>query len=155
MWDGESFEKHLRGRAHSLVFESLEDSYKIQADMLRQSIRLGEERKAIELNRMRRLGKQVDMRKGIHCNMCDYNFYGREAIHRKSDGHLKLKQFLHPRCKRCRLEFPTRIEWEEHRLTPEHLLKLLNSRENIGKLRFLLNFVFYSVIYLDHRVRPR
>lgn len=139
MWDGESFEKHLRGRAHQQMLDSLRDTYDVQADMMRQAIRLAEERKAIELNRKKRHGKRVEFRKVSHCNMCAFDFYGREAEHRRSLGHQKLKRFLHPRCKRCHVEFPIKIEWEEHRLTPEHIRKLMETKEDNGKF-LIMNF---------------
>jgi hypothetical protein len=33
----------------------------------------------------------------------------------------QLKNFLHPRCVPCGKEFPTRVEWDHHKLTPLHL----------------------------------
>ena len=33
----------------------------------------------------------------------------------------QLKNFLHPRCLPCGKEFPTRVEWDHHKLTPLHL----------------------------------
>lgn len=42
----------------------------------------------------------------------------------RTEGHQRLKRYLHPKCDICDKEFPSRIEWVEHRLTPEHLRKL-------------------------------
>lgn len=46
-----------------------------------------------------------------------------EEIYR-TEGHQRLKRFLHPNCDTCNLEFPSRMEWVEHRFTPEHLFKV-------------------------------
>lgn len=42
----------------------------------------------------------------------------------RTEGHQRLKRFLHPNCDTCNLEFPSRMEWIDHRFTPEHLHKL-------------------------------
>lgn len=46
-----------------------------------------------------------------------------DFIHRTA-GHQRLKRFLHPNCNVCAQEFPARMEWVEHRFTPDHLRKL-------------------------------
>ncbi|KAL3270282.1 hypothetical protein HHI36_009334, partial [Cryptolaemus montrouzieri] len=57
MWNGESFQKHVRGRAYKLMLDSLEESMGITVNMLRENMRLAEEEKMIGLNRMHRLNK--------------------------------------------------------------------------------------------------
>jgi len=49
---------------------------------------------------------------------------GKIVVHRQTEGHQRLKRFLHPKCKRCNLEFPSRMEWVDHQFIPEHLFKL-------------------------------
>ncbi|KAJ8974159.1 hypothetical protein NQ317_005807, partial [Molorchus minor] len=125
MWDGESMQKHIRGRAHKQMLNSLEESIHITVNILRENMRLAEEKKVIEWNRMQRLQKYHKfLDSESHCNMCDLKFMGKIVIHRKSEGHQRLKRFLHPNCDICDKEFPARMEWVEHRLTPEHLRKL-------------------------------
>ncbi|XP_060520170.1 zinc finger protein on ecdysone puffs isoform X2 [Cylas formicarius] len=126
MWDGESMGKHVRGRAHRQMMKSLEESIHITVNILRENMRLTEERKMIELNRMQRLkkfGKNFHEPES-HCNMCDLKFMGKIVSHRRTDGHQRLKRYLHPNCRLCDKEFPSRMEWVEHRLTPEHLLNI-------------------------------
>lgn len=146
MWDGESFEKHMNGRAHQQMFEKVEESYRLKANMMRESIRLIEDKNSIEMDRMKRLGKKMKVQQRAHCAMCDLDFYGYLFAHRKSASHQKLKQFLHPRCNYCNKEFPTRMEWENHRHTPEHMHKKVeckakdNEEQKESKLSFILNY---------------
>lgn len=65
----------------------------------------------------------------------------------RTEGHQRLKRYLHPTCGLCEKEFPSRMEWIEHRLTPEHLRKLADSlKDRCGGaskfFRFVVNFVF-------------
>uniref|UniRef100_V5G0I4 Zinc finger protein n=1 Tax=Anoplophora glabripennis TaxID=217634 RepID=V5G0I4_ANOGL len=125
MWDGESMQKHIRGRAHKQMLNSLEESIHITVNILRENMRLAEEKKVIEWNRMQRLQKYHKYNDvESHCNMCDLKFMGKIIVHRKTEGHQRLKRYLHPNCEMCDKEFPARMEWVEHRLTPEHLRKL-------------------------------
>lgn len=48
----------------------------------------------------------------------------------RTETHQRLKRYLHPTCNICNKEFPARIEWVEHRLTPEHLRKLNETLES-------------------------
>lgn len=43
------------------------------------------------------------------------------STHRKSDGHLILKKFLHPKCEECNTEFHNRTEYDDHLLSPGHM----------------------------------
>lgn len=64
-----------------------------------------------------------------YCTMCDLNFYGTLSTHRKSEKHQQLKTFLHPRCFPCLKEFPSRIEYDEHCLTPAHMKNAVQCEE--------------------------
>lgn len=134
MWDGESMRKHVKGRAHRQMLESLEESIDITVNILRENMRLLEEKKLIELNRVQRVTKRFNKPEPeSHCNMCDLKFLGKIIAHRKTDGHQRLKHYLHPNCRLCSKEFHSRMEWIEHRLTPEHLRKLAkNMAERLG-----------------------
>lgn len=61
--------------------------------------------------------------------MCDL-YVVAEGAHRRSAGHQKLKRYLHPACNTCRQEMPTRIEFEEHRLTPAHMKVLQDKHKD-------------------------
>ncbi|KAK9745999.1 hypothetical protein QE152_g6432 [Popillia japonica] len=126
MWDADSFKNHIRGRAHIQMMDSLEESFQITVKILRENMRLSEEKKMIEWNRMQRNNRKFHNRNEpeSHCNMCDLKFVGKIIAHRKTEGHQRLKRFLHPNCDTCNLEFPSRMEWVEHRFTPEHLFKV-------------------------------
>ncbi|XP_018328580.1 zinc finger protein on ecdysone puffs [Agrilus planipennis] len=127
MWDGESFQNHLRGKAHKQMMDSLIESFQITVNILRENMRLAEEKKMIELERFNRSSRNFHRKvqePESHCNMCDLKFLGKIIAHRKTEGHQRLKRFLHPSCHHCNLEFPSRVEWVEHRFTREHLKKL-------------------------------
>ncbi|RLU15496.1 hypothetical protein DMN91_012490 [Ooceraea biroi] len=123
MWDGFSFENHLRGRAHQLMMDKLDESYKLKVDLMRHELRVAEEQRQLSLNNSKRRGKKVSVDFNVreYCTMCDLNFYGTLSMHRKSEKHQQLKTFLHPRCFPCLKEFPSRIEYDEHCLTPTHM----------------------------------
>lgn len=130
MWDGESMSKHVRGRAHHEMLKALEESIHICVNILRENLRLAEERKMIEFNRQSRM-KQFHRREPplSHCAMCDLKFMGKIISHRRTDGHQRLKRYLHPNCRSCNKEYPSRIEWVEHCLTPEHLRRVHENSE--------------------------
>uniref|UniRef100_A0A336M2E0 CSON008110 protein n=1 Tax=Culicoides sonorensis TaxID=179676 RepID=A0A336M2E0_CULSO len=123
MWDAISFENHLKGRTHQMMKEGIEESYRLKANMIRQEAKIAEQLKAIEIDRLKRLGKQIraSNQHREYCIMCDLHFYGHLSTHRKSDGHLNLKKFLHPKCNDCNTEFHNRSEYDEHLLSPSHL----------------------------------
>lgn len=108
-----------------MMREGIEESYRLRANMIRQEAKIMEQLKSIEIDRMKRLGKNL---KGgnqhrEYCTMCDLHFYGRLSAHRKTDGHLNLKKFLHPKCIDCNKEFTNRTEFDEHLLSPTHMTK--------------------------------
>lgn len=132
MWDGESFQNHIGGKAHKQMISSLEESFQITVNILRENMRLSEERKMIEYERMqrsRRYHHNNSNEPESHCNMCDLKFMGKIVVHRQTEGHQRLKRFLHPKCHRCNLEFPSRMEWVDHQFVPEHLFKLKSQLE--------------------------
>ncbi|XP_063986364.1 zinc finger protein on ecdysone puffs [Diachasmimorpha longicaudata] len=124
MWDGFSFENHLRGRAHQIMMDKHDESYKLKVDLMRHELRIAEEQREMSLNNSKRRGKRVavDLNVREYCTMCDLNFFGTLSSHRKSDKHQQLKTFLHPRCGPCVKEFHSRIEYDEHCLTPSHMV---------------------------------
>ncbi|KAG8230037.1 hypothetical protein J437_LFUL015256 [Ladona fulva] len=128
MWDEHSFENHLKGRAHQLMMTKLEDSYRIKVELMRHELKVAEQQREIELERMKRQGKKINTSRE-YCMMCDLQFFGNLLVHRKTVRHQKLKAFLHPRCIPCNKEFATRVEWDKHRLTPYHLKKTAESRK--------------------------
>lgn len=130
MWDDNSFQNHLKGRTHQLMMDKLEESYKIKVELMRHEQKVAEQQREIELERMKRQGKKVNMNIREYCTMCDLHFFGNLIVHRKNDRHQQLKTFLHPRCLPCGKEFPTRVEWDHHKLTPLHLKKTAEARKN-------------------------
>lgn len=68
------------------MLTSLEDSFQIIVNILRENMRLAEEKKMIELNRIQRNNRKF-MHKfqepESHCNMCDLKFLGKIISHRK------------------------------------------------------------------------
>uniref|UniRef100_A0A0K8TSP6 Putative cathepsin b mrna 3'-untranslated-region-binding protein cbbp n=1 Tax=Tabanus bromius TaxID=304241 RepID=A0A0K8TSP6_TABBR len=133
MWDSTSFENHIKGRTHMMMREGIEESYRLKANMIRQEAKIAEQLKMIELDRLKRMGKSKASGPREYCTMCDLNFHGHLSTHRKSEGHLALKKFLHPKCVECNKEFPTRIEYDTHLLLPEHLKKAAESNIKGGE----------------------
>lgn len=137
MWDAISFENHIKGRTHLMMREGIEESYRLKANMIRQEAKIAETLKSIELDRLKRMGKSGKRGMMEYCTMCDLNFHGHLSTHRKSEGHLQLKKFLHPKCIECINEFPTRIEYDTHLLSPEHLKKAAEKNTKVGDRKLL------------------
>lgn len=133
MWDGASFEKHVRGRPHELMMTYLDEGYKMQVELMRHQIKAAENQREIDLERMQaqNKGKAKPLFRN-YCPMCNINFYGPLTGHRKSDRHRKLKQFLHPECKMCDTLFHTRLEWDDHKLSADHLRKVGEQRRKFN-----------------------
>ena len=58
--------------------------------------------------------------------MCKVDIFGFNAavafkIHRLSEIHLTLREFLHPKCYPCQQEFHLRADWDIHKFTADHL----------------------------------
>lgn len=106
-----------------MMKEGVEESYRLRANMLRQEAKISEQLKSIEIDRLKRLGKAIRAanQNREYCTMCDLHFYGHLSTHRKSDGHLDLKKFLHPKCDDCTTEFHNRTEYDDHLLSPAHM----------------------------------
>lgn len=137
MWDAISFENHIKGRTHLMMREGIEESYRLKANMIRQEAKIAETLKSIELDRLKRMGKSGKRGMMEYCTMCDLSFHGHLSTHRKSEGHLQLKKFLHPKCSECIKEFPTRIEYDTHLLSPEHLKKAAEKNTKVGDRKLL------------------
>ncbi|XP_075160937.1 protein on ecdysone puffs isoform X2 [Haematobia irritans] len=132
MWDANSFENHIKGRTHLMMREGIEESYRLKANMIRQEAKIAEQLKSIELDRLKRMGKSKQ-RQLDYCTMCDLNFHGHISAHRKSEGHLQLKKFLHPKCAECSKEFATRIDYDSHLLAADHLIKAAEKNTKVGE----------------------
>lgn len=131
MWDASSFENHVKGRTHLMMKDGVEESYRLRANMIRQEAKIEEQLKAIEVERLKRMGKSAKgNNRREYCTMCDLHFFGHLSSHRKTDGHLQLKKFLHPRCGECAQEFANRIDYDTHLLMPEHMKKAFITRAN-------------------------
>ena len=73
------------------------------------------------------------------CNMCQVDVYGFNVkndskIHRQSYAHQMLKEFLHPSCSTCKIEFQQRKDWDAHKFSFEHLTNLTN--EGVTEVRY-------------------
>lgn len=132
MWDANSFENHIKGRTHLMMREGIEESYRLKANMIRQEAKIAEQLKSIELDRLQRMGKSKKSQLN-YCTMCDLNFHGHISAHRKSEGHLHLKKFLHPKCAECSKEFATRIDYDSHLLAADHFIKAAEKNTKVGE----------------------
>ncbi|XP_055376776.1 zinc finger protein on ecdysone puffs isoform X2 [Condylostylus longicornis] len=153
MWDSNSFENHIKGRTHLMMREGIEESYRLKANMIRQEAKIAEQLKAIELDRLKRIGKSGKAMARDYCTMCDLNFHGHMTSHRKTEGHLALKKFLHPKCIECNKEFSTRIEFDTHLLTPDHLKKAAEKNTKVGE-RKKANLIILTEEEESKDVRP-
>jgi len=100
-------------------------------NLLRQQASLVERRKAIVANKTAKFKNQNREVQMSTCNMCQVDVYGFNTvqdmrIHRQSYYHQMLKEFLHPTCSSCNLEFQQRRDWDAHKFTSEHLRNLAN-----------------------------
>lgn len=130
MWDDVSFDNHVKGRNHKVMLEELDKLYKMQCEIMRQEFRMSEQQHGWYYDKAQRMGKKL--KKPLeYCTMCDLNYHGTRGFHRKSTKHQELKHFLHPNCAVCNLEFPTRLEWDEHILLPAHLKKMAARRKEL------------------------
>jgi hypothetical protein len=48
---------------------------------------VAEQQREIEMERMKRQGKKVNMSIREYCTMCDLHFFGNLIVHRKNDRH--------------------------------------------------------------------
>lgn len=114
-----------------MMKDGVEESYRLRANMIRQEAKNEEQLKTIELERLKRMGKSAKgNQRREYCTMCDLHFFGHLSSHRKTDGHLQLKKFLHPRCGECAQEFSNRIDFDTHLLMPEHMKKAFLTKSN-------------------------
>ncbi|KAF5305796.1 hypothetical protein FQA39_LY09132 [Lamprigera yunnana] len=127
MTDGESFHTHIYGKAHRKMLNNLKEIFQNIISMLREHISLDEEKKIIELERWYRNMATYNMPKQeciSYCKMCDWTFFGEINDHRMTEGHRRLKKFLHPLCIYCDEHFSSRLKWVTHHFTPNHLRKV-------------------------------
>ncbi|XP_034232294.1 zinc finger protein on ecdysone puffs [Thrips palmi] len=118
--DSVSFVNHIKSTDHLSMMDHQEEQYKAHAEKLRQQMKIEEQQRQISLRQNRSLGK-FSQTNNEYCAMCNLHFSGNIAQHRKGPKHVELKLFLHPRCKICDKEFPTRLDYDNHMLTPGHL----------------------------------
>jgi hypothetical protein len=93
------------------MIEKLSNLHDKTADSMRSYIELLEYRKAA--------GQTVKV--SVRCEMCKLSVYGNIHKHRTNPLHLKLKNFIHPSCDLCSIQFDRRIDWDKHKLTSTHL----------------------------------
>lgn len=67
------------------MMDSLEESIHCIVNILREHMRVAEEKKVIEIQRLHRLKKGIGRPREAdsHCNMCDMKFLGKIISHRK------------------------------------------------------------------------
>jgi hypothetical protein len=55
---------------------------------------VAEQQREIEMERMKRQGKKVNMSIREYCTMCDLHFFGNLIVHRKNDRHQVMMSFV-------------------------------------------------------------
>jgi hypothetical protein len=133
----------------------LDEGYKMQVELMRHQIKAAENQREIDLERMQaqNKGKAKPLFRN-YCPMCNINFYGPLTGHRKSDRHRKLKQFLHPECKMCDTLFHTRLEWDDHKLSADHLRKVGEQRRQFNPDLKDDEFELLDVIIIEDEELP-
>ena len=76
--------------------------------------------------------------------MCQIdNAVGPINHHRRGKSHQSLRALLHPQCKLCDIEFKTRHEWNVHRFSEPHLIKLHKAgKTEVNVYLYNINYVF-------------
>ena len=121
----------MKGKPHAELGEMLNAQHEMITNLLRQQASLVERRKAIVNQKTAKFKNQNREIQMSTCNMFQVEIYGFNAVadlrtHRQSYGHQMLKEFLHPKCSSCNLEFQQRKDWDAHKFTAEHLMNLAN-----------------------------
>jgi len=116
MWNCQSFLSHLRGKAHEEILMKM-----VAKDTERVS-------KTQELIRMLEIEYNGGKAGSHKCNMCSAMV--RDIMgHRKSEPHKILKDFVHPYCKLCDVDFEDRKDLLYHIFCGIHLENLARSEE--------------------------
>jgi len=121
MWNSVSFVNHIKGNAHNRQIESLLSEEEEKVEEVKKLIKL----KIEEDSKDRGKGR------GRKCNMCDVFVNDDLLVHRRTDYHKKLKNFIHPHCSICDADFEIRSEWHYHRFSAEHLTNISHSKESL------------------------
>ena len=105
-----TFQRHLKGKPHAELGEMLNEQHEMITNLLRQQASLVERRKAIVNQKTAKFKNQNREIQMSTCNMCQVEICGFNSVadlrtHRQSYGHQMLKEFLHPKCTSCNLEF--------------------------------------------------
>jgi len=127
MWNGESFERHVKGRFHADLMQMVKAQDFAMCDVLRQRVKREEKAKraALEKSQKGKAAGNGPLGPTVSCPMCDIDdACGPINFHRKSVHHQALRKFLHPKCQHCNLEFQTRAEYDVHRFSEAHLQSL-------------------------------
>lgn len=65
--------------------------------------------------------------------------------------HIKLKNFIHPMCEYCDIEFDRRIEWDKHKLTAKHLLEVEKAGQTQPEPEYYSPLDFTSLLNLKDK----
>lgn len=143
MYSGSSFESHLEGKPHKLALEKVDSYYKSQLEKMRNDAVFQEKMDQYTVTHTKRRGiKMTD----CHCQVCNVGFKGYMFAHRKCASHKKIKDFIYPKCNWCEKTYQSRLDWERHRHSPEHLRKKFASIQNMAKTGIV--YIYCIIIFL-------
>ncbi|KAK3883572.1 hypothetical protein Pcinc_012115 [Petrolisthes cinctipes] len=103
-----SYMEHIRGRAHKIIRSAYQDTIKAQIALLQANSKMAE---CNLTNSKMKFSKRK-------CNICNFHLASMKRYHNKTKEHKLLVRYMHSRC--CGMNFFTRNELEDHRLTLEH-----------------------------------
>lgn len=128
--NAQGFRSHLATSDHAKMMQKVAEMNDKSAEQMRAYANLREFRKT--------LGKHFKV--SVKCQLCQLSVYGNIQKHRTSKLHLKLKSFIHPICECCNMEFPNRSDFEEHKLSAQHLCTLDQNHDKNGQNQESLEF---------------
>ncbi|KAK4306717.1 hypothetical protein Pmani_021475 [Petrolisthes manimaculis] len=103
-----SYLEHIRGRAHNMMRSAYQDTINAQIALLQANSKMAE---CNLINSTMKFSKRK-------CNICNFHLASMKRYHNKTKEHKLLVRYMLSRC--CGMNFFTRNELEDHRLTLEH-----------------------------------
>lgn len=118
----QEYRSHLSGRTHLLAMRTV--GLRVRATLNR--LRKIQREKQLEIEVMI---KDVEDIPSNYCQVCKLNYRQSKEEHRESEDHKKIKSFLKPYCKICRMQLISPMKYEVHRCHTDHIRRKLKAQE--------------------------
>ncbi|KAG5670470.1 hypothetical protein PVAND_000733 [Polypedilum vanderplanki] len=116
------YRSHLSGRKHQLAMRNV--GLRVRATLNR--LRKVQRDKQLEIEAMIKDVEDIPSR---YCQTCKLNFRQSKEEHKESEDHKKIRNFLKPYCKICRLQLMSPMKYEVHRCHTDHIRRKLKAQE--------------------------